>query len=121
MESAPVQFEAIGSKEMTNANGNGDRLSRIESILDRLAVQQETTQQLLAETAAIANSNARSVQAWEALIEQNKVEAEEERSQLRVDINELKQANRENIAQHLEFRERFDQVLAEIRRLGGSG
>lgn len=102
---------------------NGDRLSRVEAILEGLAQRQDRFQVQLEETAAIARSNARSIQAWEALIEQNKVEAEEERSALAVRLTDLEQASRENIQQHFDFRERFDRVLSQIedlrRRMAG--
>lgn len=110
----------------------------IRDLLQQLAQSQVRTQQQLDQTVAIASeasatarSNARSIQAWEALIEQNRVEAEEERSvlqvglnemraginELRVSISDLNQANRENVLQHMEFRERFDQTLVEIQRI----
>ena len=87
-----------------------DLLQQAATNIVALTQAQERTQQQI-------DSNARSIQAWEALIGQNRVEAEEERSQLRVELNELKQASRENIAQHFDFRERFDQMMSEIRDL----
>lgn len=107
---------------MTNAND--DRLSRVERILENLAQRQDQFQLQLEQTAVvarntlqIAESNARSIQAWESLIEQNKIEGEEERSQLSVRLTDLEQASRENIQQHFHFQERFDQILAEIQRI----
>lgn len=107
---------------MTSAND--DRLSRVERILEGIAERQDRFQVQLEETAAIAQraaevaeSNARSIQAWESLIEQNKVEAEEDRSRLAVRITDLEQASVENIQQHFHFQERFDQTLAEIQRI----
>lgn len=93
------------------------QMQEIRDLLQRTAQLQVETQQQLKETSYIANSNARSIQAWESLIEQNYEEAEEERSRLAVRLMELEQASRENIAQHFDFRERFDQVMDEIRGL----
>jgi len=118
-----AELQVVGQRQI---NQLGDRLETLEQAQERTQEQLELTlaivnrsAQSIERTEKIAESNARSVQAWESLISQNRDEAEEERSQLRVDINELKQANRENVAQHLEFRERFDQVLEEIRRVSG--
>jgi uncharacterized coiled-coil DUF342 family protein len=98
-------------------NQTVENINRLEGNIDRLEQAQARTQQQLNQTQDIANSNARSVQAWEALINENRDEAEEERSVLRVTINELAQASRENIAQHIEFRARFDQVMNELEEL----
>lgn len=83
----------------------------------RTQQQLDQTQAIVDQTQAIATSNARSIQAWEALISQNRDEAEEERSRLAVRLTDLEQASRENIQQHFAFMQRFDETLAEIRRI----
>lgn len=105
---------------------NGDRLSRIEAILEALAQRsveadqrltrieqaQERNQQQFSEanerltrieqglvrieqaideTRKIAESNARSVQAWSLTIETDRIEREEAESELRVDITAVQQ------------------------------
>ena len=74
--------------------GNGDRLSRIEAILEALAqrsveADQRMTriEQAIDETRKIADSNARAIQAWSLTIESDRVDREEADSELRVDIN----------------------------------
>lgn len=105
---------------MTAINGNSSnesRLDRIERILESMVLrqdaisqeQQRLTQQLQ-RTRDVADSNARSIQAWEALIEQNKVEAEEERSEMKVAIRELIRANQLNTVEHELFRRRFEAI-----------
>jgi len=99
-------------------NGNlENRVRTLETEMQEIRAILRETAQNLREASAIAVSNARSVQAWEARIEENKIEAEEERSLLRVEINELKQASRENIEQHFEFFRRFDETQANINRI----
>lgn len=118
---------------MTTSNGNGyeSRLSAIEAILQTIAERQvqfqadltrleqaqerveqaqERTQRQIDATTAIANSNARSIEAWEARIEENRIEAEEERSQLKVAIRELIRANQQNMIEHELFRRRFETI-----------
>jgi hypothetical protein len=103
---------------MTNGNGNNEsRLDRIERILEGIAVRQDVMSQQLQETRAIANrtlqiaeSNARSIQSWEARIEETRVEAEEERSELKVAIRELIRANQQNTIDHELFRRRFEAI-----------
>jgi cyclopropane fatty-acyl-phospholipid synthase-like methyltransferase len=112
---------------MTTTNGNGSsesRLDRIERILESMVLrqdgileQQQLLTQQLQETRAIADrtlqiaeSNARSIQAWEARIEENRVEAEEDRSQLRVAILQLIEANQQNTLEHELFRRRFEAI-----------
>jgi chromosome segregation ATPase len=92
------------------ADSNARALQETRAIVDSNA-------RALQETRAIADSNARSIQAWEARIEENRVEAEEERSQLRVAtlnlqaaVNELIQANRQNAIEHELFRRRFEAI-----------
>jgi chromosome segregation ATPase len=106
-------------------------LDRTEKIAESNARSIQAWEGLLQETRAIADSNARSIQAWESRINQVEEEAEEDRSVLRVNLNtlstgvaqmqvgidELRQASRENIAQHFDFRERFDRVMDEIEDL----
>ncbi|PSB05680.1 hypothetical protein C7B76_31020 [filamentous cyanobacterium CCP2] len=87
---------------MTNSPPE-DRLDRVERILETLAVE-------LRETRAIVDSNARSIQAWEARIEENRTEAEEERSRMQVLIRELIQANQQNLIEHELFRRRFEAI-----------
>lgn len=105
-------------------------MEQIQATLQQVADLQALTQQQLKVTLDIATSNARAIQAWEARINQVEEEAEEERSELRVELNELRfgmdelrQASRENIAQHFDFREHFDRVMGEIedlrRRIAG--
>jgi|GEM_PF-1380829 len=57
--------------DATNTFGGDSpsRLDRIESILARVAEQQAELQSELRETRAIADSNARSIQAWESKFE----------------------------------------------------
>jgi len=107
------------------------RMEQIQATLQQVADLQALTQQQLKVTLDIANSNARAIQAWESRINQVEEEAEEERSELRVNLNtlstgvaqmqvgidELRQASRENIAQHFDFRERFDRMMGEIEDL----
>lgn len=107
------------------------QMQDMRDLLQQLAQSQARTQQQLEqnqtmvseasaiarEASAIARSNARSIQAWEARIEENKVEAEEELSRQAVRLTDLQEANRENVLQHMEFRQRFDETLAEIRRI----
>lgn len=89
---------------MTNGNGtNESRLDRIERILEQTAGIAQRAMQ-------IAESNARSIQAWEALIEQNKAEAEQERSEMKVLIRELIRANNQNTIDHELFRRRFEAI-----------
>ncbi|WNZ24115.1 hypothetical protein HJG54_15425 [Leptolyngbya sp. NK1-12] len=103
---------------MTNGNGSSEsRLDRIERILESMALrqdfifqQQEILARQLQETRAIVDSNARSIQAWEALIEQNRVEAEEERSRLQVAVLELIEANQQNRLDHELFRRRIEAI-----------
>jgi len=108
-----------------------DRLDRVERILEGIAVrqdamsqQQQLLTQQLQETRAIADrtlqvaeSNARSIQAWEARIEENRVEAEEERSELRVGLNDLRESvaelvrlSQRNEVEHELFRRRFEAI-----------
>lgn len=77
----------------------------------------QQTVMIVREASDVARSNARSIAAWEALIEQNKVEAEEELSRQAVMIRDLQEANRENVLQHMEFRQNFEDTQAEIRRI----
>jgi len=106
------------------ARDNAVAMTRTEAIANSNARSIQAWEVLAQETLAIANSNARSVQAWEFRINQVEEEAEEKRSELRVGLNELRsgmdelrQASRENIAQHFDFRERFDRVMGEIEDL----
>lgn len=92
------------------ATNDESRLDRVERILEALAVE-------LKETADIARSNARSIQAWEARIEENRVEAEEERSELRVGLNDLRESvtalvrlSQRNEVEHELFRRRFEAI-----------
>lgn len=98
--------------------------AQIQQSQAQIQQAQAVTQQQLQEASAIALSNAKSITAWEALIEQNRVEAEEERSALAVRLTDLEQASRENIQQHFafmqthtEFIQRFDANQAEINRI----
>lgn len=102
---------------MTNDNSTESRLDNIERILQGVT---ESIQLLAAEnraTRAITESNARAIQALTNHTAEARDDAEEERSEIRLAINtmretvaELVQASRENIAQHMEFRERFDRI-----------
>ena len=85
-------------------------VQEIRELLQQTAQLQQQTQQQLQTTLDIANSNARSIAAWEALIEQNKVEAGEERSRIQVQINELIRANQQNTIDHELFRRRFEAI-----------
>lgn len=100
-----------------------DLLQQVAQLQVQSATNLEETRRVAERGLQIAESNARSIQAWEVLIAQNRDEAEEERSRLAVRLSELEQANRENIQQHFHFQERFDRTLAEIqqiwRRLAG--
>lgn len=107
------------------------QMQELRDIVLQMAQAQVRTQAQLDEASAIARSNARSISAWEALIQQNKDEAEEELSRQAVWIRDLQEANRENVLQHMEFRQnhtdalrRFDETQATINRildrLGGS-
>jgi cyclopropane fatty-acyl-phospholipid synthase-like methyltransferase len=77
----------------------------------------QQTLMIVREASDIAKSNARSIQAWEARIEENKIEAEEELSRQAVMIHDLQETNRENVLQHMEFRQRFDETQATINRI----
>jgi cyclopropane fatty-acyl-phospholipid synthase-like methyltransferase len=85
------------------ADSNARSIQRVERIT-------ESNTESLQRVERIAESNARSVQAWEARIEENRSEAEEERSQLRVAIRELIQANQQNTIEHELFRRRFEAI-----------
>lgn len=124
IQSTLQQMAVLQLAGQQQLNQLGDRLGTLEQA-------QERTQRQLDITLNIASSNARSVQAWESRIDDVEEEAAEERSEIKVRVNrieqgidtlnnatsELQQASRENVAQHLDFRERFDQVLDEIRDL----
>lgn len=77
---------------------------------ERTQQQVDSNARSIGETDAIAKSNARSIEAWEALIEQNKVDAEEERSELRVMIRDLIRASQQNVIDHELFRRRFEAI-----------
>lgn len=91
--------------------------ARTQQQLDQTSATLSEASAIASEASAIAKSNARSIQAWEARIEENKVEAEEELSRQAVRLRDLQDANKENVLQHMEFRQRFDETLAEIRRI----
>lgn len=112
---------------MTTSNGNSNsesRLDRVERILEILAAELQQTATIarnalqIAESNAqslerierIAESNARSIQAWEARIEENRVEAEEERSRLQVAVLQLIEANQQNRLEHELFRRRLEAI-----------
>lgn len=84
--------------------------SQTSADIAALTQAQERTQRQLDITLNIANSNARSIEAWEALIEQNKVDAEEDRSRMQVLIRELIRANDQNTIDHELFRRRFEAI-----------
>lgn len=99
-------------------------MEQVQATLQQVADLQALTQQQLKVTLDIATSNARAIQAWESRINQVEEEAEEERSELQLGLDELRsgmdelrQASRENIAQHFDFRERFDRMMGEIADL----
>lgn len=99
-------------------------MQEIQELLLQTAQQQAMTalnidrlERSVVEVLNITTSSARSIQAWEARIEENRVEAEEERSELRVAtanlqaaVNELIQANRQNTIEHELFRRRFEAI-----------
>jgi len=93
------------------------QLDQTSATLGEVSATLSEVSATLSEASAIAKSNARSIQAWEARIEENKVEAEEELSRQAVRLRDLQEANRENVLQHMEFRQRFDETLAEIRQI----
>jgi len=132
-------MSVLEGEGMSNGNGNNEsRLDTIESILQNVAtrladltITQEQFQRDLAETRAIADrtlqiaeSNSRSIQAWESRIEENRDESEEERSELRVNmsnlsrnldrlqanVDELVQLARRNEVEHELFRLRFEAI-----------
>lgn len=100
------------------------RLDRVERILESLTVDLQETAAIaqramqvaesnarsIQRTMQIAESNARSIQAWEARIEENREEAEDERSELKVLIRELIRANQQNTIDHELFRRRFEAI-----------
>lgn len=64
-----------------------DRLDRIEAILERVAAQQESFREDLAGTKAIADSNARAVQAWEQRINDSEAESQEIATSIGANVN----------------------------------
>jgi hypothetical protein len=103
---------------MINSNGNLEtrvaaletQMQEVRELLQQTIVIVNRTAQVAESAIQIANSNARSIQAWEALIEENRVEAEEERSQMQVLIRELIDANAQNRIEHELFRRRFEAI-----------
>ncbi|XPM54529.1 MAG: hypothetical protein EDM05_042570 [Leptolyngbya sp. IPPAS B-1204] len=101
---------------MTNGNLE-TRVAALEAEVQEIrALLREAATTIVALTQAHArtqqqiDSNARSIQAWEALIEQNRVEAEEERSRLQVAVLELIEANQQNRLEHELFRRRLEAI-----------
>lgn len=119
---------------MTDAN----RLDRIEALLEQVAASQQATQQIVEsnarsiqalgdrneETRKIAESAAKSVVALGQTVMDDRAEREEIESQLRLNISSTNSSiqalvteARENRRQHIDFRERFDRLLAEIQEI----
>lgn len=119
---------ALLNRGKTMTASDLSRLDRIERILEIMVLRQDAMfqrQQLLAhqlqETRVIADSNVRAIQAWEARIEETRIEAEDECFELRVGLNELRelvaqlvQESRENIAQHISFRGEIQDLRDQI-------
>ena len=90
------------------------QMQEIRELLQQTAQLQNQLQLQLIQQASnadrierITESNARAIQAWKALIEQNKAEAEEQRLELKVAVHELIRANQRNEVEHELFRRRF--------------
>ncbi|MGG6242652.1 hypothetical protein ACQ4N7_28930 [Nodosilinea sp. AN01ver1] len=110
---------------MTISNGEPSRLERIEALLERSIIQhnQEMTEIRagLRETRNIADSNARSVQAWETRIEDGITEAEEVSSSMAANTNRrMEDAITDTVQlvgtlanQFDQDRQRFDQLHQE--------
>lgn len=123
---------------------SSDRLDRIEAILAAVAESQtrtevnlSRTEQLVAqnaaglrETRAVADSNARAIEAWSSRIEEGIAEAEEVSSSMAANTNRrmedaiadtvqmianLGQQQQESMQRHQESDQRFEVFLAEAR------
>ncbi|HEY9736969.1 MAG TPA: hypothetical protein V6D06_11820 [Trichocoleus sp.] len=110
--------------------GGTDRLDRVEALLAQIAESQARTQQNveelsvgLRETRAIADSNARAVQAWESRIEEGIADAEEVSTSMAASTNEqLSSSITDTVAmisdlgrQQAETDQRFNILLEEAR------
>jgi ABC-type transporter Mla subunit MlaD len=98
-----------------------DRLDRIERILQGVTENLALLTQENRETRQIAESNARAIEALTNHTAEARDAAEEERSELSVGLNALResvaqlvQESRENIAQHLAFRGEIQDLRDQI-------
>ncbi len=109
---------------------SSDRLDRIETLLATVAESQVRTQSIveqntagLRETRAIADSNARAIEAWGSRIEEVQIETEEATSSTRADLAVRIEDNAHNQGidrvrfdhLHEEHTQRFNSLLAEAR------
>jgi hypothetical protein len=109
---------------------SSDRLDRIEALMATVAESQARTQIIveqnaagLRETRAIADSNARAIEAWSERIEEVQIETEEATSSTRADLAARIEDNAHNQGVdrvrfdqlHEEHSQRFETLLEEAR------